>query len=171
MSELTPREAAAQRLLGLAALSKVLKAATDKSRAEDGAAFDKAGQREVAELNGVPMGTVSRDNDKSEWSVEDAAAFLAWVKAEHPEHVVTTTTVTEEVAPGFTRELLALLKAGKAGEFIDATTGEVTSRPPGVVFIRKRGSLRVSPSKDAPAAVMAALGPVAESLGLPALEA
>lgn len=172
--ELTPREQAAGRLLALDALRKLLDQARTTMRDADGALF-RPGSSDSATLNGVDLGTVSRAKDKLEYQVTDADAFLAWVKAMRPEHVVTETVTTETVAPGFQREVLKTVglvaKQLTESDFIDPATGEVIPMPPGVKLVRKAASLVVKPSPGAPDAVADALGPIAAQLGLRELEA
>lgn len=167
-TDLTPREVAAGRLLAFDALGKLMSAQRETLRSEAGALF-REGSSDSAELNGVDLGTVSRPKAKLEWAVRDRDAFLAWVKVNHPDQVLTETTVVEKVAPGFEAELLKIVKAG-TGEFIDGD-GVVGKAPPGVVLQRKPGALTVRTSKDAQAAVAEALGPVVvAALGLRELE-
>ena len=165
---LTPREQAARRLLALRALETLLKDTAARIRREDGAAFTKAGQREVAELpDGTPLGNVRADPGKAAgWAVVDAGRFLAFVQATCPDAVRVKVVETAEVDPEYVDLILADLEAGKPVARQD--TGEVLQGPPPGVEFRPAGApvLKVTGDKAAPAAVARLLGPTFAQLGI-----
>lgn len=154
MPDLTPREKIAQRLLGIAALEKLISQERTKLRAEAKEAFTLAGQRDVAELNGVDMGNVRLDKAAEGWKVTDSEAFLDWVSEHFAFNLVTRTVIS--VAPSFEKRLLDQL--GDGIEICDPETGECFDKVPGVTYVKGEPKLVVTPSKEAPAAVRAALG-------------
>lgn len=164
MTDLTPREQAARRLLGVAALEKLLAAEKKALREEAALAFLKPGQREVAELpDGTPLGNVRLDKPTSGWKVTDTAAFERWVEDRHPEHMVSVSSV--QVASSYTAAVLA------NPETVDPHTGEILTAPPGVTYVTGEPRLVVTCEKGAPEAVRAFLGAQASALGLRAVEA
>lgn len=154
MSDLTPREKVARPLLVIAALEKLSDSEKVKFRAEAKEAFTLPGQREVAELNGVILGNVRLDPAPEGWKVTDSEAFLDWVTEHFAFNLVTRTVVT--VAPSFEKRLLDQL--GDGIEICDPATGECFAAVPGVTYVKGEPKLVVTPSKEAPAAVRAALG-------------
>jgi hypothetical protein len=163
IADLTPRELAARRLLGIAALEKLLAAEKKALREEAALAFTKPGQREVAELpDGTPLGNVRLDKPAAGWRVTDSRAFEQWVRVMHPEHM--TTVTVEQVANSY---LTAVLDTVEAGEFesVDGD-GVVIDCPPGVSYVTAEPRLVVTTDKGAPEAVRAFLGAQAGVLGL-----
>jgi hypothetical protein len=80
ITELTPREKVAQRLLGIAALEKLIAEERKALREEAKEAFRLPGQREVAELNGVILGNVRLDKATAGWKVTNPSALLDWAE-------------------------------------------------------------------------------------------
>lgn len=154
MTDLTPREKAARTLLVIAAFEKLSDSEKVKFRAEAKEAFTLPGQREVAKLNGVILGNVRLDKATEGWKVTDSEAFLDWV-TEHFAWNLVTTTVTS-VAPAWEREVLSQIAEGY--DPVNTETGEVFAEVPGVTYVKGEPKLVVTTSKEAPAAVRAALG-------------
>jgi hypothetical protein len=50
--------------------------------------------------------------------------------------------------------------------FLDPATGEILKSPPGITYVKGEPRLVVTGSKEAPAAVRAALGETAQQLGI-----
>lgn len=164
----TPRERAARRLLGIAALEKLLKAEKDALRAEEGAAFTKAGQREVAELDdGTPLGNVRLDPVAGGWKLESGGLWLNYCRAMRPDQV--EETVSYSVYPAYTAATKAQLEAGE-GEWFAETTGEQIDVPPGWVKVPAGTRLVVTADKGAPAAIRRQLGRLGSLLGLREIE-
>lgn len=164
----TPRERAARRLLAIAALEKLITAEKAALRREEGAAFTRPGQREVAELpDGTPLGNVRLDRPTEGFQVTDSAALLEWAAENYPEHIRTVST--EVLSEAFTKALLAELKS--EGQFVNRKTGEILPCPPGVAYVVGTPKLVVTTDKAAPAAVRRALGQMGSVLGLRELEA
>lgn len=163
--DLTPREVAARRLLGIAALEKLLAAEKTALRAEALAAFTKPGQREVAELpDGTPLGNVRLDAGHGSWRVSDASAWLRYVVDTGREDQVVERTVTD-VSSAYTESIVKELVAGQE-TFVNELTGEMTEAPPGIVYTPGSPRLVVTGHKDAPEAVRALLGAQGVALGL-----
>lgn len=168
-ADLTPRERAARRLLGIAALEKLLAAEKAALRAEDGQAFTKAGQREVAELpDGTPLGNVRLDAAKPAWKVTDPDAWLDYVEEAAVQHILVRAVT--EVSPAYTAAVLADLVPGSA-TFVDERTGELLEAPPGITWVAGSPRLVVTCAKGAPEAVRALLGAQGSALGLREVEA
>ena len=157
VEELTPRERAARRLLGIAALEKLLKEEKAALRADAAAVFTKAGQREVAELpDGTPLGNVRVDKAPGGWKVTDAGKLRAWVEKHHPERIVEEKTTV--VDPAWIVDVLA-------GGLVDPDSGEVLE-PDGVENVPAGTKLVVTADKGAAVAVKRWLGPTAAQLGI-----
>lgn len=167
---LTPREVAARRLLGLRALKTLIEAEETKARAEAMVAFNRAGQREVAELpDGTPLGNVRLDPGKGSWKVTNAGAWLDYVvNSGHEQHVVERTTT--DVSPAYTEAVLKDLVPGSE-TFVNQITGELTEAPPGITYTPASPGLKVTGDKGAPEAVRALLGAQGAALGLREVEA
>jgi len=84
----TPRQKAAYDLLVADHLSKLVAELPKAKRAAAQAVFTKSGQREPAELNGVPLGAVNLNNASGSWQIADRPAFLAWVSERRPLEVL-----------------------------------------------------------------------------------
>lgn len=176
--DLSPRERSARRLAAIAALEKLLAKLKAQEKAADGV-WTRAGQKETVSLpDGTELGHVRTDKAGGAWKVADAGEWLAFVAKHHPDRV--TTKTVQVVDPTYTRQVLASLNSmtgGEhpepiaAGEWADPDTGEVRTAPPGLVYVPAGFTVVVVPDKGAPAAVERFLGPVAQQLGLPQLEA
>lgn len=167
----TPRERHARRLLGIAALEKLLAAekAALRAEAQGAGGFTKAGQREPVELpDGTPLGNVRVDAVKSAWKVSDPVALERWVREHAPEHIVTVTS--EQVAASY---IATLLEQAKGDAWLIASdTGEMY--PPqaaGIMATEPSTKLVVTPDKGAPAAVRRLLGSAGSALGLREVDA
>lgn len=109
----------------------------------DLAADMKAGERKVAYLGNVEVGVINHTRPSESWQVVDDAAYLAWVRANRPDEIVTV----EQVRPAFTRAL----------DDVITRTGEV---PDGVILTQTPGHVRVTVTQDHKAAMRASLGEV-----------
>jgi len=169
MTELTPRERAAQRLLGIAALEKLLAVEKAAARAEAQEVFTRPGQREVAELpDGTPMGNVRLDKTKQGWQVKDPDRLLAWVYDHAEDQLMTVTEV--KVAPSYADALLRIVE--EHGYVTDGHTGEdFQPEALGLAYVTSEPRLVVTADKGAPEAVRRALGPLAGQLGIREVEA
>jgi len=176
-SSMSDRERVSYELLVLANLEKLIAAQKKKVRAAAEKAFNRPGQREVAELSSEEedlLGNVRRDPQRSEWKVTDPATLLDYCREVWPEHVVTTTPLpVDSVAPAFVKSLLDLAKDGVPAldahgeEIHDLVSGEILTRPPGIEFVQdKTIHLVVTPAKGGPDALLRALGDNAALLGL-----
>ena len=164
MTDLTPREQAAQRLLGLKALEKLLEVEIAAARAEALKVYTRAGQKDPIDLpDGARLGDVRVDKVKGGWKVTDPGALRAWVAKNRPDLIIEQ--VTTVVDPAWVTELLR-----EAGEILDTETGEVFPVP-GVSLVPDGIKLVATPDKGAPTAVRTMLGPVAAQLGLREVEA
>lgn len=170
MPDETPREKVARRLLGLAALEKLLAQEKAALRSEAGAVFSKAGQREPIDFpDGTRLGDVRVDKVKGGWRVTDAGALRAWVEENRPDLIVEQ--VTTVVHPEWVAWMLEEVRLrGEAGEFI-TSDGVVLPVPPGVSLVADSTKLVVTPDKGAPEAMRRTLGTTGTLLGLRELEA
>lgn len=172
-NDLTPREIAARRLLGLRALKTLIEAEETKARREAAAVFSRAGQREVAELpDGTSLGNVRADKGTAAtWKVTDAGRFLAWIEVECPWAVAEKVVTTREVDPEYVKD--AMSDALRIGGFVHPATGELMENPPpGVAFVPAgKPQIKVTGSPSAPEAVRALLGAQGAVLGLREVQA
>jgi hypothetical protein len=158
---MTDRKTLAARALIEAQILKDLRAAHEKTRAELAATFIDTGEREVATLLDLRLGTVSLEGGKAFWTVVDEAAFFEWA-------TTWSLGATEQrVRPAFQSAVLAKCKSDGAF-YVDEETGEAFI-PPGVERRTSAPSLVERPTKDAGLAVREWLGAeTAKQLGIEA---
>ncbi len=133
-------------------LSDLLKAADASLRAQ--AAGMLVGERAVAAIGGLPIGTVTRTKPRDgsvTAAVTDEAALVAWCDTHAPDEVQTV----RSVRVSFQR---VLLDAAKTGGWPDKTTGEVLDVDGVTVTPATTGTpgLMVKPAEDAEAVIRAA---------------
>lgn len=170
--QLSPREQSARRLTAIAALEKLL--AKLKAQEKGTGVWTGEGQKETVKLpTGEKLGHARTDAVKAAWTVADKGKWLAYVTRFAPAHLVEVTTT--EVDPTWQAYVLKQLLDPKAEQwFVDPDTGVDSQTPPpaaGLKFTPAGHKLVVVPDPGAAAAVEKFLGPVAQQLGLPELEA
>lgn len=101
-------------------------------------ALVKPGERFMADDD---LGVVSKTNPKPGWVVTNPAALQAWVAEHCPDNLLTQTTTTTFVAPGF------LAEVQKTGECV-IDGGEVVV-PAGIEMRKGTPTLRVEASERA----------------------
>lgn len=102
--------------------------------------FDQPGVRDIGVIAGEQIGSVQLIKGRQAWRVVDNDALLAWVKANHPDEVVTV----ENVRGSYIQAILARAKAD--GGAFDPETGDSI---PGVDVVHGEPTLNVKPSEDA----------------------
>lgn len=120
------------------AVIKMAGTLNDRTRGELNALV-KPGERFVADDD---LGVVSKTNPKAGWVVTDMAKLQAWVAEHSPDNLLTQTTTTTFVAPGFLAEIQ------KTGECLIGDAGEVVT-PDGIEKGKASPTLRVEPSPHA----------------------
>lgn len=163
-----PRQAAAREAMLADILADLVASHKNDKRAAAAELYVNAGESDVPTLGGRRLGTVKLKNAAAYWST-DTAAWLDYVRAFHPDEIVTRTV--EEVNPAFTASVLAEHKAGTVRLRLD--TGEEAklgpdNRMPGVTYRKaSKGTLEVKPDPDAAGIVLEWLAPeVAALFGL-----
>lgn len=166
---LSPREQAAQRLVAIAALEQLVRKLKAEHREQAAGVYDRAHMKDPVLLDGRELGQARTDAVKGGWKVADAAAWATYVSKVYDDGMVEQ--VTTVVDPELTKRALAGLTSGDWVTLDLATGEEVDGPPPGLEYVPPGHKLVVVPAKDAAAQVAQMLGPVAQQLGLPELEA
>lgn len=155
---MTDRKTLTARAVIIAALQKQLEAEYQRTKAELGALFADAGEREVGSLDDERIGTATLEPGKETWSVVDEQAFLNWVIAAYRHETVLA------VQPAFTAAILS--KCKRDGGIVDWETGAV-ELPPGVAMRKSPPNLVVRTDKNASQRVRDWLGAAtAQQLGI-----
>ena len=159
---MTDRKEVARKALVEAVILKHLKQAHERTRAELGAMFTDAGEREVGTLLDHRIGTVSLEGSGTTWTVTDDAAFTEWALENYPHEVAEVQSF--QVSPAL--RAVVLNQCERDGGVVDADG--VVEVPPGCE--QRRGALRLveRPDKHAGWVVAHWLGDAAERLGIEA---
>ena len=163
------RDQAAQRLVVIAALEQLVRKLKAEHREHAAGVYDRAHMKDPVLLDGRELGQARTDAVKGGWKVADAAAWATYVSKVYDDGMVEQ--VTTVVDPELTKRALAGLASGDWVTLDLATGEEVDGPPPGLEYVPAGHKLVVTPAKDAAAQVAQMLGPVAQQLGLPELEA
>ena len=129
----------ASQVLGLTVLKRIVAAREADVRERAQMAMDR-GARWPGFAGDTKIGTVTLTDPKPTWRVVDRDAWFLWVKANHPDEIVTT----EAVRSSFETALLGRIQA----------SGEI---PDGVDLVEVAVALQVKPDVDAAQVIAAEL--------------
>lgn len=115
-----------------------MKARDERDELADLMKHQDIGAVPVRDADGTQLGTASLVGGKPKATVVDEAAFLGWVKANHPDQV------REIVDLAYRTKLMKA--AENAGDGIDPSTGELI---PGIEVTEGRQYARVTPNGEA----------------------
>lgn len=102
-----------------------------KAEMQDALTAGGIGQVDASLPDGTKVATVSRTTSKATVAITDPDAFLAWVRNNSPQNIVSR--LVTEVRPAYATALLAEMTASGAAEVADQETG-VVAEVPGVEF-------------------------------------